>query len=246
MHSPPVKHMPKPTRDEKGLHFDLHIVNYPIRVFWTLRAIRKMDAEWGLEGNRSTITINAETRANGLQPVCALNNNYFGDVQADRKANLPLDTIIQHDVEFWRHRMDGYERKGPFSTRSIGPFEPHPVYRAGDTVKRFTASYLMGMFVADEKLQFDHELPDTDDEVLRLYIDIEPSEELCREDAAAYAKPPHSDELEAVRRKYLKCAFRLSIQQPSDWRPRRSSRLSKRKYRDSSPAQRGRGKSKRQ
>lgn len=235
--------MPKPTRDGSGLHFDLHIINYPIRTFWTLRAIRKMDAEWALNGNRSTVTVNAKTRENGLQPVCALNTNYFGDVQADRKASLPLDTTIQHDAEFWRYRMDGYERKDLFSGRSVGPFEPHPRYRAGDTVKRFTASYALGAFFADTKLPFEHELPDTDDEVLRLYFDVEPSDELCQEDASAYTQPD-SEELAAVRKKYLKCAWKLNIQQPSDWRPRRSQRLEEKRSRERSPARRGRSKPK--
>lgn len=235
--------MPKPTRDGSGLHFNLHIINYPIRTFWTLRAIRKMDAEWALNGNRSTVTVSAETRANGLQPVCALNINYFGDVQADRKDNFPVDTIIQHAPDFWRYRMQGYERKDQFSARSVGPFEPHPRYRAGDTVKRFTASYALGAFFADETIPFDRELPDTEDEVLRLYFDVEPSEELCQEDAAAY-RQPDSEELAAVRRKYLKCAWKLSIQQPSDWRPRRSKRLEEKASRDRSPARRRRGKPK--
>jgi hypothetical protein len=141
----------------------------------------------------------------------------LGRVGRASSEKLALDHQLTFDVEKWDWSpADGtYYRPEGGAERSLDAFRKLPL-REGDTVKRFSAKYLSGMFVANEKVDFveSDEIGEPDDN-LYLFMDAISVPGLSENDYLGFANyEAHTELCTAIRSKYLECPWDLKIRQP--------------------------------
>ena len=115
----------------------------------------------------------------------------------------------------WDPADQSYNRPRDGAERSLDAFRKLPL-REGDSVKRFSAKYLSGMFVANEKVDFveSDEIGEPDDN-LYLFMDAISVPGLSENDYLGFANDEaHTELCTAIRSKYLECPWDLKIRQP--------------------------------